>query len=156
VRAMAAADPERIVVIGGPTAAIPAARFGDVSEEACQRSLGNALAAWLLTSAGWSGPPPELYDADVDPHSAFAHGDLMDIGTAGHPVAVMVLADLSAAVSEASPRPRDGAAVILSNAIAEAVTRADIDSLLALDSEHARRMEIEGAAALRDVASVAK
>ena len=155
VRAMVAADPERIVVIGGPTAAIPVARFGDVSEDPYQRSLGNALVAWLLASAGWSGPQPDFVDADKS-HSAFAHGDLIDIGATGHPVAVMVLADLCAAVSDSSPRPRDDVAVTLSNAIAEAVASADIDSLLAVDPERARRMQIEGAAALRGVASVAK
>lgn len=223
VRTMLAAAPERVVVVGGPTAGVPVSWFGrpnrlrsgpglargerdpatDESEPATRRetTLGAAVSRSLLDAAGWAGPAPEIVVTgrdtvdDADPAIAadsagltVAAGDagptvaaddtsptiavdavgltvatgaagltaVADrVATADAATAVLAVADLSAAMTEVSPRRRNDASIAMSAMLADAIAVADTATLAALDPGKAEVLAIEGGPAFRFLAAAA-
>lgn len=144
---MVATRPDRVVVIGGPTADVPANRFGAADAPWGSRPLGVLIADWLLTTAGWTGPSGQFVVAGT----GAAAVDTDDPAQ----TALVVLADLSAAINDASPRPRNEASVAMSVTIADAVASADVPTLANLDADKAAYLDIEGAPSLRYLAAAA-
>lgn len=147
MRAMIAARPARIVAVGAATADVPAAHFGAMPRAAGTLPVGALIARWLTEAVHWSGPEVEFVAAGPEPFDV-DHDAASTVG-------LIVLADLSAAVNDASPLPVSEASVAMSKTIAEAVATADAPALAALDADEAEALAIEGVPALGCLAASA-
>jgi hypothetical protein len=158
VAALLDATPDRVVVIGEAPRlgaydgtwdwrgfGLPARGVGD----RLPRAL--AVGAWLLDDAGWEGPRDYLgLPAETPPATCAEQG----AGIGGAP-ALLVIGDGSARRSLKAPGHLDPRAEAYDEALAAALSSADLEALSALDPALAADLMVGGRAAFQALAAAA-
>jgi hypothetical protein len=165
IAALLAAEPNRLAVAGGGRAVEGSARGGSLRPYGIEEHVGAAaddslplsltIGAWLLEQVDCALPVEYVgFADDVGPQEC---ADRLAAIVAGDTrTAVLVMADLSAKLTEASPGYLDERAPGFDRAVVRAIEETDAGALLAVDGHLAAELWCSGASALWGLAGAAQ
>ncbi|MFI1257399.1 class III extradiol dioxygenase subunit B-like domain-containing protein [Streptomyces netropsis] len=173
VAVLAAARPDRLVVVGPAAAPGPyphgaAGSFRSVGvgvdvrlgpgEPAGERALPQSLAvaAWLLGRTSWSTAPVEGLGVDEPLDAARCLETGRELAAGAERVAVLAMGDGSACRTLKAPGYLDDRAAAFDAGAARALSSADTTALAALDPELARELKAAGRAPWQVLAGAAE
>ncbi|GII89916.1 class III extradiol dioxygenase subunit B-like domain-containing protein [Sinosporangium siamense] len=165
VRSLLAAEPDTLIVVGGADlpGSYPADASGTFAPWGVDVRVGDGdpvlplsltVGRWLLTQAGGEAGAFHAVPFDADPARCAALGH--ELASAGERVALLVMGDGSACLTEKSPGYLDPRARRFDDALTEALTGADRAALSALDPEEAAELWVAGRAAFQVLAGAAE
>jgi hypothetical protein len=163
--ALLAAGPDRLVVAGGG-GAVEGSTFGGslrpygvdehvgaVGDESLPLSL--TVGAWLLEQVGCTVPVEFVGFTDDTPPQECADRLAATVACEAR-IAALVMADLSAKLTESSPGYLDERAAGFDRAIRRALEKADVAALLSIDTDLATDLWCSGARAFCGLAGAAR
>ncbi len=155
VAALLAAQPDRLAVVGAdtPPHASSFAPWGVPVSVGLTGPLSLLVGAWLLARAGARADANDAVASDLDPLACARIGATLAASAAR--VALLVMGDGSACRGVKAPGYADDRAEPFDTAVAEALAKADIDGLLALDPRLAAHLHAIGRAPWQVLAGAA-